>query len=87
MSGTFSQTILKGRFTKDPELRFTPSGAGVVEFTVVTDSWVSGRDGSEGKEVPEFHSCFAWNHGNRKLAEVCGPIRQEGGDGTCGRQE
>src|SRR6266536_1558406 len=53
-----------GNLTADPELRFTPSGAAVVKFTVAHtprskrgDEWVDGE--------PTFLDCTAW----RQLAE------------------
>ena len=36
------------------------------------------REIHQGKEVPEFHSCFAWNHGNRKLAEYVAQYGKKG---------
>jgi single-strand DNA-binding protein len=57
-------TTIVGNLTDDPELRFTPSGAAVVKFTIAHnqrvkrgDEWVDGE--------PTFVSCTAW----RQLAE------------------
>jgi single-strand DNA-binding protein len=58
--------------TRDPEMRYTPSGAAVVTFTIATNrSFVS--DG-EKKEEADFHRAVAWN----KLAELCNQLLKKG---------
>lgn len=46
-----------GRLTRDPELRYTPSGAAVVNFRIATDD---GKD-KEGNKLTAFVDCEAWN--------------------------
>ena len=48
--------ILAGNLTRDPELRFTPSGAAVANFGV---AW--NRKGRDGEEVVSFFDVTAWN--------------------------
>lgn len=67
-----NKVILIGNLTRDPELRYTPQGTAVANFTVATNrSWMV--DGTE-KEVVDFHSIVAWN----KLAELCAQLLTKG---------
>ena len=45
-----------GNITRDPELRFTPSGAAVANFGL---AW--NRKGRDGEEVVSFFDITAWN--------------------------
>lgn len=58
-------TIIRGRLTADPELRFTPSGAAVANFTIAED--IRGKNASGQWETTgtTFWRCAAW----RDLAE------------------
>lgn len=49
-------TILMGRFTADPEIRNTPAGVPVLNFTVAVD-----RDYKvDGQTPTDFIRCVAW---------------------------
>ena len=37
MAGSVNKVILVGRLGKDPEMKFTPSGAPVTKFSLATD--------------------------------------------------
>ncbi len=66
--------MLIGNLTRDPQLRFTPSGTAVCTFGVATNrSWVP-SDNSERQEETEFHNVVAWS----KLAEICGQLLHKG---------
>jgi single-strand DNA-binding protein len=55
-----------GRLTEAPELRFTPNGAAVVNFTLATNARTFDRTANEWKDEPAtFWRCSAW----RELAE------------------
>ena len=58
---------IMGRFTKDPELRRTPSGIAVASFTLAVDRDYSGKDNSE-KEV-DFIDCVAWRQTGEFVAK------------------
>jgi len=62
-----------GHLTRDPELRTTPSGQSVANFSVATNRRWSGRDG-EQQESTEFHDVVAWG----KLAEIVGEYFKKG---------
>jgi single-strand DNA-binding protein len=67
-----NKVILVGNLTRDPELRYTPQGTAVANFTVATNrSWVA--EGVQ-KEAVDFHNIVAWN----KLAELCGQLLTKG---------
>lgn len=69
MSNETTLTI-RGRLTADPELRFTPSGAAVVNFTVAVQASKFDKNSNEWKDQPtKFWRCAAWNRGKLTLAE------------------
>lgn len=71
-SRSWNRVELIGNLTRDPELRYTPSGAAVVTFSIATNrSYIS--DG-ERKEEADFHRIVAWN----KLAELCTQLLKKG---------
>jgi len=56
--------VLIGRLTKDPELRYTPSGVAVASFTLAVDrSWLN----QQGEKEADFIPIVVW----RKQAENC----------------
>jgi len=64
---------LIGNMTRDPELRYTPSGTAVCSFSIATNrNWTT--DQGEKKEDAEFHRIVAWN----KLAELCSQFLVKG---------
>lgn len=46
-----NKVFLIGNLTKDPELRYTPSGAGIVEFSMAINREWQAPDGEKKKEV------------------------------------
>lgn len=73
MARSLNKAILIGNLTRDPELKYTPSGAAVCTFGVATNrQWVT--DSGEKKEDAEFHRLVAWN----KLAEICSQLLTKG---------
>jgi single-strand DNA-binding protein len=73
MSGTVNKVILIGRLGKDPEVKYTPSGAPVAKFSLATDEVFKDRSGEQQKHT-EWHNIVAWN----KLAEICGEYLTKG---------
>lgn len=73
MAKSLNKVQLIGNLTRDPELRYTPSGAAVASFGIATNrSWTT--DTGEKKEEVEFHNVVAW----RKLAEICSQYLTKG---------
>lgn len=54
-----NKAIILGRLGKDPELRFTQSGAAVATFTVATSRFGKDQDGNK-KEYTEWHNIVVW---------------------------
>ena len=73
MSRSLNKVELIGNLTRDPELRFTPSGAAVCTFGLATNRQWNTETGEKKEEV-EFHRIVAWN----KLAELCGQLLAKG---------
>lgn len=70
---SLNKVFLIGNLTRDPELRYTPSGTAVCTFGMATNrQWVT--ESGEKKEDAEFHRIVAW----QKLAEICGKYLQKG---------
>jgi len=71
---SLNKVMLIGNLTKDPELRYTPSGTAVCSFRLATNRSWTPSDGSERKEETEFHRIVSWN----KLAELCSQLLTKG---------
>jgi single-strand DNA-binding protein len=74
---SLNKVMLIGRLTRDPEMRYTPSGQPVTSFSVATNRYTSGPDG-EKREFTDYHNCVAWNIGKRNLAELLGQNLRKG---------
>src|SRR5947209_10191904 len=72
-----TKALLIGRRTKDPEMRYTPSGTAVTNFSIATNRWSSGPEG-ERKEFTDYHNIVAYNAGKRNLAEVVAQYTRKG---------
>ncbi len=59
-----NKVILIGRLTRDPELRYTPSGAAVASFAIAVDRQ---RANQQGERETDFIDIVVW----QKLAELC----------------
>ena len=73
MSSVNKVTIV-GRVGRDAEVRFTPSGTSVVNFSVATTETWKDKQTGEKKERTEWHNIQAWG----KLAEICGEYVKKG---------
>ncbi len=58
-----NNTVLVGRLTADPELRYTPSGVAVASFTLAVDRPFA----KEGQQQADFIPIVVW----QKQAENC----------------
>lgn len=57
-----NRVVLVGRLTRDPELRFTPNGVAVANFTLAVNRPFSNQ---QGEREADFINCVVW----RKPAE------------------
>jgi single-strand DNA-binding protein len=74
---SLNKVMLIGRLTRDPEMRYTPSGQPVTSFSIATNRYGSGTDG-ERREFTDYHNIVAWNIGRRNLAEIVGQYTKKG---------
>jgi len=77
MAGSLNRVMLIGRLTRDPELRYTPSGTAVCQLALATNRYGQDQSG-ERREFTDYHDVVVWNQGNRKLAELCSQYLQKG---------
>ena len=68
-----NKVILVGNLGRDPELRYTPSGQAVANFTLATNERFSNRDG-EKQERTEWHRIVAWG----RTGELCAQYLAKG---------
>jgi single-strand DNA-binding protein len=74
---SLNKVMLIGRLTRDPEMRYTPSGQPVTQFSIATNRYASGPEGDR-REFTDYHNCVAWNLGRRNLAELAGQYLKKG---------
>ena len=68
-----NKAILVGRLGKDPEIKYTPSGTAIANFTIATSENYKDKDGQK-QERTEWHKIVAFG----KLAEICGEYLAKG---------
>lgn len=68
-----NRVYLAGRLTRDPELRYTPSGTAVCKLGLAVSRYYKGKDG-ERKEETLFVDVTAWD----KQAEYLGQRLRQG---------
>jgi len=72
-SRSLNKVQLIGNLTRDPELRYTPTGAAVCTIGLATNrTWTT--DAGEKREDVEYHRLVAWN----KFAELCSQLLAKG---------
>jgi single-strand DNA-binding protein len=71
--GSVNKVILLGNLGRDPELRYTPSGSPVANFTLATNESWKDKEGQK-QEHTEWHRIVVFG----KLAEICGEYCRKG---------
>ena len=69
----YHKIIIVGNLGRDPEMRYTPDGTPVTNFSVAANRRWTNSDGSQGEETVWFR-VTAW----RRMAEVCNQYLQKG---------
>ncbi len=64
-----NSVTLVGNITDDPELRFTPSGTAVANFTVAVNRRFKGQDGQWEDKLDGFFRCSCWRDMAENVAE------------------
>ena len=73
MAGSLNKVMIIGNVGRDPEMRYTPSGAPVTTFSVATSFRWNSKEG-EPREETEWFTVVAWN----RLAEQCSQYLTKG---------
>jgi single-strand DNA-binding protein len=74
MARGINKVILIGNIGSDPEVKYTPSGVAVANFSLATsESWTDKASGQR-QERTEWHRLVLW----RKLAEIAGQYLKKG---------
>lgn len=73
MAKGFNKVILMGNLTRDPELRNTPNGQSVCNFSLAVNRTWRGADGSQQENV-SYIDCVAWG----KPGEILSQYLQKG---------
>lgn len=91
-----SSTItLVGNLTGDPELRYTPAGIAVVNFTVAVNSRIKNKSDKWEDKLEGFFRCNAWRDMAEHVAEslqkgqrvlVTGRLQQRGWEDADGNK-
>jgi single-strand DNA-binding protein len=68
-----NKVILVGNLGKDPEVRYTPGGQAVANFTIATNEAWTDKQGQK-QERTEWHRIVVWG----KTAENCGEYLSKG---------
>ena len=66
-----NRVILIGRLTRDPELKYTPSGTAVASFILAVDRF---RTNAQGEKEADFIPIVVW----QKQAENCAEYLRKG---------
>ncbi|MCU0928255.1 MAG: single-stranded DNA-binding protein [Burkholderiaceae bacterium] len=69
-----NKVILIGNLGKDPEVRYTPSGAAVCNLRLATTRQWKNRDSGERQEETEWHSVVLYD----RQAEIAGEYLKKG---------
>jgi single-strand DNA-binding protein len=71
--GTLNKVMLIGRLGQDPELKYTPNGAAILQLSVATDTSWKDQEGNQQTKT-EWHRIVIW----RKTAEIIAQYTRKG---------
>ena len=74
MARGVNKVILIGNLGSDPEVRYTPDGVPVANFSLATSESWNDRNTGERQERTEWHRLVLWS----KLAEIAGQYLKKG---------
>jgi len=80
MSASFNKIILMGNLTRDPELKYTPSGTGIAEFSLAMNRKYQDKDETTYIDVVTFGKLA------ERVAEYCQKGKQVLVDGRLEQQ-
>jgi single-strand DNA-binding protein len=74
MAGGINKVILVGNLGQDPEIRYTPDGRPIANFSIATSETWNDKNSGERREKTEWHRVVVFG----KLAEICGEYLSKG---------
>lgn len=77
-SEMLNRAVIVGRLTRDPDLRYTPSGLAVSNFTVAANRPFKNQ---QGEQEADFIGCVAWRKQAENLANYMKKGQMIGVDG------
>lgn len=72
--GSVNKVILIGNLGRDPELRYTPNGTAVAQFSIATTEAWKDKQSGENQERTEWHRIVMYS----RLAEIAGEYLRKG---------
>lgn len=75
---SMNRVVLVGRLTRDPELRYTPNGVAVANFTIASNRPFKNEN---GESEADFINCVVWRKAAESLANYMKKGNQIGVDG------
>ena len=61
MASSVNKVILIGRLGKDPDIRYTPGGSAVANFSIATDESYKDKNNEKQKKT-EWHNLVVWGN-------------------------
>lgn len=71
---SFNKVVLCGNLTRDPQVRYTPSGQAVADVDLAVNRQWTDKESNQRKEEVTFINCVLWG----RTAEVAGEFLQKG---------
>lgn len=71
---SLNRVTLIGHLGRDPEMRYTPAGTAVCEFSIATSEQWKDKQTGEAKERTEWHTVTVWS----RLAEIAAEYLKKG---------
>src|SRR5579863_10369612 len=72
--GSVNKVILIGNLGRDPEMRYTPAGVAIANFTIATSEMWKDKQTGENQEKTEWHRIVLY----QRLAEIAGEYLRKG---------
>ncbi len=66
---SYNRVILMGNLTRDPEMKYLPSGTAVTNFGIAMNERYTDRQTGEQKETPVFVDVTAWGRQGEVVSE------------------
>ncbi len=62
-----NRVVLVGRLTRDPDLRYTPNGVAVANFTLAVNRTFTNQ---QGEREADFINCVVWRRPAENVAKL-----------------